>query len=82
MKALLGATVNNVCLLFFVIFQIQPYFELYQCFINKTVQNAYNIWCKVLRGGNLDGVKEIQYYSSDPSESLDINILLGFLLRA
>ena len=32
--------------------------------MNKTVQNDYNIGCKVLRGGNHDGVKEIQYYSS------------------
>ena len=29
--------------------------------MKKTVQNAYNIWCKVLRGGNLADVKEIQY---------------------
>ena len=64
MKALFGANLNNLCLIFYVIFQIQPYFVLYQCFMNKTVQNVYNIWCKVFRGGNLDGVKEIQYYSS------------------
>ena len=58
MKAFFGADLNNV------VFQIKPYFVLYQCFMNKTVQNAYNTWCKVLRGRNLDGVKEIQYYSS------------------
>ena len=40
-KALFGANLNNV------IFQIWPYSVLYLCFMNKTVQNAYNIWCKV-----------------------------------
>ena len=80
MKALFGANLNKLFLIFYIIFQIQPI--LYFTNALKTrLQNAYNIWCKVLRGGNLDGVKEIQYYSSDLSESLDINILLGFLLR-
>ena len=64
MKALFGANLNSLFLIFFVIFQIQPYFVIYQCFMNKTVQNAYNIRCKDLLGGNLDGVKEIHYYSS------------------
>ena len=40
-------------------------FVLYQCSMNKTVWNAYNIWCEVVFSGNLDGVREIQYYSSD-----------------
>ena len=51
--------------------------------MNKAVPNAYNIWFKVLRGGNLDGVKEIQYYSSgfsvkEISEPHDDPLLLPF----
>ena len=34
MKAFFGADLNNV------VFQIKPYFVLYQCFMNKTVQNV------------------------------------------
>ena len=60
MKALFEANFNNL----YLIFQIKPYFVLYQCFMNTTVQNTYNIWCKVLHDGNLDGLKEMLYYSS------------------
>ena len=53
--------------------------------MNKTLQNTYNVWCKVLRG-NLDGAKEIQLwgevlykmYSCEQSHTIKISAAQNF----
>ena len=59
------AILVNLCLILHVTFQIKPFFKvLRQCFINKNMQKAYNIWCTFLKTTDPDCVKLLQYYSS------------------